>query len=169
MPLSLANFNGAYHENHVMHAPAFAASTPTDVGFIGLDVFLVPATNPVLIGAYHADAQLVKNLECGLVARERELSLKLNSRHARRLTGHQVHCPEPDQERRVCALHDGASGEARITTTFSTTQHTGASGDTVRLTGCTTTRTDEAMIPPHALKVACIGCLVWKQPLKFRQ
>lgn len=167
--LALADFNGACHEYHVVHTPAFAAGTSADVGFIGLDVLIGSAANSILVGSYHADAQLVKNLECGLVARESELPLKLYGRHSWRLTGDQVRCPEPDRERRVGALHDGASGEARVTTTLTTTQHAGASGDTVRLTGCPTTRTDEAIAPSHALKVRRTGFLVWKQPLKLRQ
>jgi hypothetical protein len=93
----------------------------------------------------------------------------LNRRHARRLTGDQVRRPEPHRKRCVRALHDRASSEARIAATLATTQHTGASGDTVRLAGCATPRTDEAIAPSHSLKVGRTGCLVRKQPLKLRQ
>ena len=166
---ALTDFNGAGHEYHVVDAPPFTAGTSTDVGFIGLDVFLGLATNSILIGPHHTDAQLVQNLKRSLVARESELPLKLNSRHAGRLTGDQVRCPEPNRERRVRALHNGASGEARVTTTLSTTEHAGASGYTVRLTGCATTRADEAIAPSRVFKVGRTGCLVRKQPLKLRQ
>ena len=152
-----------------MDASAFAAGTSTDVGFIGLDVFLGLTANSILIGSHHTDAQLVKNLERGLVARESELALKLNSRHAGRLTGDQVRCPEPNRQSSVRSFHDGASGEARITATLATTQDAGASGDAVRFTGYATTRTDEAIHPSRALKVCRTCCLVRKQTLKIRQ
>ncbi len=167
--LALADSDRAGNENHAVDAPPFAAGTPTDVGFIGLNVFLGLATNSILIGSHHTDAKFVKNLERGLVARESELPLKLNSRHARRLTGDQVRCPEPNRAWSVRALHDGASGKAGVTATLPTTEYVGASGDTVRLTGCATTRTDEAIIPSRTLKVCRTCCLVRKQALKIRQ
>ncbi len=40
-----------------------------------------------------------------------ELPLELNSRYAGRLTGDQVRRPEPNRERCVRALHDGAGGK----------------------------------------------------------
>jgi len=167
--LALADFNGACHECHVVDAPPFATGTPADVGFIGLDVFLGLTTNSILIGSHHTDAQLVKNLKCGLVARESELPLKLDSRHAGRLAGDQVRCPEPNRERRVRALHDSPRSEARITATLPTTEYARASGDTVRLTGGATTRADEAIVPSRPLKVRRTCCLVRKQALKIRQ
>ena len=152
-----------------MDAPSFAAGTPADVGFVGLDVFIGLAANSILSGAHHADTQLVENLERGLVAREFELPLKLNSRHAGCLTGDQVRGPEPNRQRRVRAFHDGASGEARVAATLPTTEYAGASGDTVRLAGSAATRTNEAIAPSGALKVGRTGCLVRKQALKIRQ
>ena len=55
------------------------------------------------------------------------------------------------------------------TATLPTTEYAGASGDTVRLTGCAPTRTDEAIIPSRTLKVCRTCCLVRKQALKIRK
>ena len=46
-------------KNLVMDATAFAARTSSDPGFIGFDVFIWNAANPVLVGTYHAGAELV--------------------------------------------------------------------------------------------------------------
>ena len=72
------------------------------------------ATNPILVGTHHAGSQFVKNLESRLVTRQSKLPLELDGRHAGRLAGDQVGCPEPCRERCVRPLHDGASSEARI-------------------------------------------------------
>lgn len=55
--------------NHVVNASALAASTATDVGFIGFNLISGVATNPILVGMTHAGPQFVKNLESRLVAR----------------------------------------------------------------------------------------------------
>src|ERR1019366_3977177 len=154
---------------HVMYAPPFAASAPADVGFIGLDKFVGLTTDPILVGAHHASAQLVQNLEGSLVARQTELPLELHGRHARRLAGDQIRRPEPDRERRMRALHNGAGSEARVAVAMTTPQYTGAIGKAVRLIRHATVVTDEPIAPPGALKVGCTGCLVGEQSLKLRQ
>lgn len=93
--LALFNLDRPGNENHVVNAPALAASTTADVGFIGFDVICRVATNTVLVGTHHGGAQFVKNLESSLVTRQSELPLKLDGRHTGRLAGDQVGCPEP--------------------------------------------------------------------------
>jgi hypothetical protein len=39
-------------------------SAPADVGFIGLNVFVGLATDPIRVRPHHAGAQLVQNLSC---------------------------------------------------------------------------------------------------------
>jgi hypothetical protein len=112
--LALTNFDSTWHDDHIMDAAPLAARTSAHVGFIGLDDFFGLTADPILIWSHHASAQLVKNLEGSFVARQSELPLELNSRYAGCLTGDPVRRPEPNRERRVCALHDGASGEARV-------------------------------------------------------
>lgn len=80
--LALPNLDSTCDENHVVNTLPLAASTAADVGFIGLDVLPRLATDPVLIRSNHTRTKLVRYLEGGLVARQSELPLKLNSRHA---------------------------------------------------------------------------------------
>jgi hypothetical protein len=56
----------------------------------------------------------VKNLESGFVARQPELALELDSRHAGRLASNKVRTPKPDRKRRVRAFHDRASSKAGV-------------------------------------------------------
>ena len=121
--LAVPYFNGGDHNSLVVHASAFPACPASHIGFVGLDVFARLPTDSVLIRSHHADAQLVKYLEGSLVARQSELPLKLNCRYAGRLTGDQISRPEPNQERCVRALHDGAGGKARIAAAFPATQY----------------------------------------------
>ena len=60
----------------VMDPMAFAACPATDVSFINFDMLIGQASDAVLIGPYHAGAQLVEDAECRLVARKPKLSLK---------------------------------------------------------------------------------------------
>ena len=97
MLLALADFDRASYENHVMYASSLSAGTPTDVGFIGLNMFLGLAADSVLIRSHHASAQLVENLKGRFVSRQSELSLELDSRHTGCLAGHQIRRPEPSR------------------------------------------------------------------------
>ena len=74
--LAAADFDSTGDNNLVMDAPAFAAGPAADVGFINFDMLIRQAANAVLIGPYHAGAQLVENAESRLVARQAKLSLK---------------------------------------------------------------------------------------------
>jgi len=142
---ALTDFDGASYESHVMDATPFSARASTHVGFNSFNVFAGVAADPILIRSHHADAQLVKNLKGCLVARQPELPLKLNSRYAGRLTGEQVRRPEPNRKRRVSAFHNRACRKARIAATLPTTKYARSSGDTIRLTDCTTTSADKSV------------------------
>ena len=168
-PLALADFDGTSHEHHVVDAAPLAACTSAHPGFIGLDDFVGLAADPVLVGANHADPEFVENLEGGLVARQSELPLELDCRHARRLAGNQVGCREPDREWRVRALHDGAGGETSFTPTLPATKHTKAGGVTIRLAGRSAVGTDEAVSPSCAFKIGSARRFVWEQALKLQQ
>ena len=100
----------------MVNTSTLSARTAAHPGFIDLDVFSGFSADTVLVGPHHADAELVKDLESGLVTRQSELPLELDGRHAGRLTGDQVSCPEPYRERRVRALHDCAGGKAGVAT-----------------------------------------------------
>jgi hypothetical protein len=152
-----------------VNAPALAASTTADVGFIGFDVICRVATNTVLVGTHHGGAQFVKNLESSLVTRQSELPLKLDGRHAGRLAGDQVGCPEPHRERCVGALHDGARGEARVAVAMTAPTNAGAIGEAIRLSERAAVATNEPGVPSGALKVGRAGCFVREQSLKFRK
>ena len=165
--LALTNFDGTCHSDHIVDAAPLAARTTAHVGFVGLDDDFWIAADPVLIRSHHADAQLVKNLKGSLVARQSELPLELNSRYAGCLTGDQVRRPEPNRERRVRALHDGASGEARVAVAMATPENAGAIGKAVRLTMRAAVVTDESITPSGALKVGRTRRFVREQSLEF--
>lgn len=74
--------------------------------------------------------------------------------------------PRARPRRRMCALHDGAGSEARVTSGNGVRR---GSGDAVRLTGCATSRTDKVIASSRILKVCRTCRLVWKQPLELRQ
>ena len=167
--LALVDFDGASHDDPVMHTAALAAGTAAQVGFIGLDDFSGLTANSVLIRSHHADAQLVKYLEGSLVARQSELPLELNSRYAGRLTGDQGRRPEPNRERCVRALHDGAGGKARIAAARPATEYARTRRDTVRLAEYVATRTDKPVAPADAFKIGRARRLIRKQVLKLRQ
>lgn len=60
---------------------AIAYAVPSaHLGFAGLDVFIGLSPKLVLIWAHHADPQLMKDLQSGIVARRSELPLELNGR-----------------------------------------------------------------------------------------
>src|ERR1700730_3858741 len=166
--LALFNLNRTGNEHHVVNASALAASTSTDVGFIGFDVFFGVAANPILVRAYHADSQFVQNLESSLVTRQSELPLKLNGRHAGRLTSDQVGCPEPHGERCVGPFHDGTRREVAIVLAVATSQNGWAIGETIGIAGRSATRTNEPIAPSCALKVGRARCLVREDALEFR-
>jgi hypothetical protein len=76
-----------------------------------------------LIGPHNASAQLVENAEGRLVARQPELPLKLHGGYSRCLAGDQIGRPEPDIQRRMAALHDGAHQKTSLATTCSALQN----------------------------------------------
>ena len=167
--LALFNLDGTSDENHVVNASALAASTAADVGFIGFDVFAGVATNSILVGPHHAGPQFVKNLESSLVAWQSELPLELDGRHARRLAGDQVGCPEPHRKRCVRTFHDGASGEARVAVAMTTPTNAGTIGEAIRLSGRAAVVTNEPGVPSGALKVGRARRFVREQSLKLRK
>jgi hypothetical protein len=61
-----------------MDATAFAARASANPGFIDFDVFIWIAANTVLVGTYHAGAELVEYLESCLIAFQPKLAPKLH-------------------------------------------------------------------------------------------
>ena len=112
------------------------------------------ATDAILIGADHSGAQFVENLKGCLVTREPELPLELDGRHAGGLAGEQVGGPEPDEQRRVAALHDRADGQSCLTPAFAACQHARAGRNAERFASHTTVRTDEAVSPARGWPLA---------------
>ena len=167
--LALFNLDRTSNENHVVNASSLAASTASDVCFIGLDVLSGVATNPILVGTHHAGPQFVKNLESSLVTRQSELPLELDGRHPRRLAGDQVGRPEPHRERRVRAFHNGASREVAVVLAVATSQNGWAIDETIGIAGRSATRTDEPVAPSSALKVSRACRLVMEEALELRQ
>lgn len=169
MVLALFNLDRAGNEHHVVNASALAASTTADVGLIGFDVLSGVASNPILVRADHASAQLVENLKGRFVARQPELPLELDGRHAGRLASDQVGCPEPHRERCVRAFHDRPRSEARVAVAMTAPTNAGAIGEAIWLSECATVLTNEPIAPSGALKVGRAGHFVREQSLKLRK
>ena len=167
--LALPDFDGAGHERHVVDASSFAARAAANPSFVGFDDLFRFAPDPVLVGAHPAGAQLVEYLECGFVARQPELVLELEGRHAGHLAGNQVRGPELDRKRRVRALHDGACSEARVPFAMATPENAETIGKAVRLAMRTAVVTDEPITPSGALKIGHARSFVRKQSLEFRK
>ena len=167
--LALADFDGAGHEDHVVDAAPLAACTAAHPGFIGLNDFPGLAADPVLVGANHADPEFVENLEGGLVARQSELPLELNGRHARRLAGNQVGCPEPDRKWGVRPLHDRTSGEARVVIAMATPENAEPIREAIRFIRGSTMAADESVAPASTLKIGRACRFVREQSLKLGQ
>ena len=167
--LALFNLDGTSDKHHVVNASALTASTTANIGFIGFNMLCGVAANPILVGTDHAGPQFVKNLKGSLVTRQSELPLELDGRHAGRLAGDQIGCPEPHRERRVSALHDGASREVAIVLAVATSQNGWAICETIGIAGRFATRTDESAAPSCALKVGRARRLVREDALELRQ
>ena len=93
--LAVGRLDGARDENFVMDAPTFAAGPSSNSDLIRFNMFLRLAANLVALRAHHAGAQLMKDAEGCLIARQAKLSLKLYGRHSRCLTGDQIGRPAP--------------------------------------------------------------------------
>ena len=145
------NLDGSNNYRFVMDAAPFALGASADKCLIHFDWIL--SANRVTFRAHHASAELVQNLEGGLVAQS-QLSLKLHCRHARRLRRHQVSSPEPCGQRRMALLHDGASRKRDIGMAGAAPQYDRPStGKTVRLTNVSALGTRKTIRPPQVLKV----------------
>lgn len=152
-----------------MDAPAFAAGPAADVGFINFDMLIRLATDAVLIGPHHASAQLVENAEGRLVARQPELPLKLHGGYSRCLAGDQIGRPEPDIQRRMAALHDGAHQKTSLATTCSALQNARPGSDGKRLRHEATVGADEAVSPAGAFQIGRASRVIREKPLELRK
>ena len=167
--LALAHLYRTGDKDLVMDAPALAARPSADIGFIDLDVLTGHTANPVLIGTYHASAELVENLEGGLVARQSPLPLKLHGRPSWRLTGHPVGGPEPNIQRRMRAFHHRSGRQPSIAVARSASKDARAFGDAIRLANCSAVQTDKPLAPTGFLKVSSAGRIVREKPLELRE
>lgn len=111
----------------------------------------------------------MKDLECGFVARQTELPLELDGRHAGSLTGDQVSCPEPHRERRVCAFHDCTGGKAGVAATMAASENAWVVGKAIRLIGNAAVPAHEPATPAGVFKIAGTSHLIRKDALEFRQ
>src|SRR6516164_11670342 len=93
------------------------------------------ATDAVAIGSDHAGAELVEDLERGLVAVQAKLPLEVDGRHAWRMARNEVCGPEPDRQRRAGPLHDRASRQRVIPLTFAAPENVRPVGEAVGFAG----------------------------------
>ena len=152
-----------------MDAPTFASGPSSNPRFIYFDMLLRLAANLVALGAHHAGAELVKDAEGRLVARQAELPLKLDGRHSGRLAGDQVSRPEPSRQRRVTALHDGPSHEADVFAAGAAAQNARARLETERLANDAAPWAGERSLPAGAFEIGGTGRVVRENTLELRQ
>jgi len=165
----VAHLYGAGDENLVMDAPAFASGPSSNPRFIDFDMLLRLAANLVALGTHHPGAELMKDAESRLVARQAKLPLKLDGRHSRRLAGDQVSRPEPRRQRRVTALHDGPSHQAYVLATGAAAQNAWARLETERLTNDAAPWTSKPSLPAGAFEIGGTGRVVRENTLELRQ
>ena len=163
----MADFDSAGNKNLVMDAPAFATGPAADVGFISLDMLVRLAADAVLIGPHHASAQLVENAEGRLVARQPELPLKLNGGYSRSLARDQIGRPEPNIQRCMAALHDGASQKPSLPTTCSAFQYARPSSDAKRFRHGAAVWAHEAITPAGAFQIGRTSRVIGEKPLEL--
>ena len=163
----MTHFNGTSDENLVVDTPAFAASPSTNPCLVYLNVFPRLAADTILIGPYHAGAELVENAESRLIARQAKLPLKLDRRDAGRLAGDQISRPKPCAQRGMATFHDRSNHQARVTSAFAAAQDTGASGDAEGLAYGMAMRTDKSVAPSSFFQVRCTRRFIGKKLLKF--
>ena len=154
-------FAGAIGSN----ATAFAARPAASPGFIDFDVLAGPAADPVLIRAHHPRAELVEDLERGLVARQAKLSPKLHGRHAGCLAGHQIGRPKPYAQRRVRARHDRSHRQSGVTAALAAAQDARTICEAERLSRRLTMGANKPVAPASLLQVGGAGRVVGKKRL----
>ena len=158
--LSMAHLHRARDENLVMDAAAFASGPSSDPSFIHFDMLVRLAADLVVLGAHHPGAELVKDAEGRLVARQAELPLKLDGRHAGRLAGNQVSRPEPRQQWRVTALHDGPGHQAYVFAAGAAAQNARTRLKAERLAKYAAPWASEPSAPADAFKIDSAGRVV---------
>src|SRR5271166_2410075 len=164
--LPVANLDSGGHQRFVVDAPAFAARPSTDPRLIDLDMFFRPTTDAVLVRTHHARAQFVQDAEGSFVSCQAKLPLKLHRRHARRLAGDEVSGPEPDAERRMTALHDGADQETGLAAARTALQNTRSGDNAEGLGDQAAMRADKAR-PAGTPKIGSARRVIRKQLLKL--
>jgi hypothetical protein len=115
------NFDGTDYDSLVMRAASFSARFAADIAFVYF--YRMTASDGITLGANHARAEFVEDLESRLIAAKCELALELDGRLTGCLCGHEVCTPEPCRERRMARLHDSASRERGIGLTSTAAQH----------------------------------------------
>ena len=167
--LALADLYGTGDQNFVMDATALATGPSTHIGFVDFDRLPDLPTQSILIRANHASAELVENLERSLVASQPKLPLKLHSRQAGRLTGHQGGSPKPYVQRRMRKFHHRSSRQPGIAHALAATKSTGAIGKPLWFAIHSAVRADKSVAPSSFLQVSRAGRIVGKEPLELRQ
>src|SRR5271168_2532413 len=167
--LPVANLDGGRDQRLVVYAPTFVAGPSTDPHLIDFDMLLRSRADTVLIGPHHARTEFVQNLEGGLITGQPELALELHGRHAGRLAGNKVCCPEPRRKRRVAAFHDRADRQAGILPAGAAAQDARTVLEAKRGADHTTMRANETRIPACLFQVCRARRVIRKKLLKFRQ
>lgn len=160
--------DGADHERLVVDTTALAALLTAHPRLVHLDVLALRADGRALL-INHACPQLVEDLEGRLVARQPELALELDRRHAGGVRGDEIRTPEPDGQRRVAALHDSAGVQIRRLLALAAPQATGERGEAVGLARHVAVRADEALGPADLFEIAGARGLVGEEAHELGQ
>jgi hypothetical protein len=164
--LTRPNFHGTDYGSLVMRTAPFPARLTADVTFVYL--YGMIASDSITLGAHHARAEFVKNLKCCLISAKRELALKLNSRLARCLRGHEVRAPKPCRERRMARLHDSASHKRCVRLAPTAAQHyRRARLESVWCFDEPAFRARKTIGPANSFKITGTSRVIGEYPLKF--
>jgi hypothetical protein len=146
----------------MVNASSLTAHATAHPGFIGLDVFPRVPADTVLIGAHHTNAELMKYLEGGFVARQTELPLELDGRHAGRMAGDLVDA-QNHTESGVCVR------SMTVPAAMAAAKRPKARGNVPWTVSYPVVRTDEPSAPSCALKVGSTRRFIREQALKLRK
>ena len=163
----MTHLDGTGDGNLVVNTTAFPTRSPTNPGFVHLNMVLGLSTDPVLVGPHHARAELVENLKGRLVARKTKLPLKLHGGHAGRLTGDQISGPEPDVQRSVATLHHCSHRQPGVLAALAAAQDARAVFKVERLSRRAAVRAGKAVSPAGFLQVGGAGRIIGEKSLEL--
>ncbi len=163
-----AHFDGSNDRRFVVDTAPFTSRAAAYKSLIHFNRVLV--SNSISLWSHHAGTELVKHLECRLIAGQPQLPLKLECRLPWRLCRHKVSPPKPYRQGSVTGSHDGGRRKRHVSVTGPAPQHNRCPlGEPIGFSDTLTFRARETAWPTQMLQVSCAGLVIGKNLLKLRK